>query len=389
MNLALTPEEEAFRDEVRSWLEANVELPPAFRITRRRSSSGAAHGRRAWRRTAGWASTGPTSTAGAGRRRVQVAIFNMEYARSRAPQPVNRVGINLVGPTLLAHGTDDAEGALAAAASSRPRRSGASSSASPAPGATSPRSRTRAIAGRRRLRGHRARRSGRATPSSPGGACAWRAPTRTRPKHRVSPYLVVDMTAPGVDIRPLVTITGEAEFNEVFLDDVFVPSDCLSADRTRAGPWPAPRWRTSGARPSRSRSRSSTRSISPGCTPRAGRTGTLDDPVVADALAQADVKLGVLRLHNLRTLTRLTHGRGAGSRVERGQAHLDRHDPGPLRRRPARLGQPRRSGATPPATRGRASGTASGCGRKAARSPAGPRRSSATIIGDRILGLPR
>ena len=145
----------------------------------------------------------------------------MEYARGRAAQPVNRVGINLAGPTLLAHGRDDQKERWL------PRILTAEEIwcqlfSEPGAGSDLASLTTRAVPVDNGwlLSGQKVWTSYRATL---GGGSAWRARTRTRPKHRGISYLVVDMETPGIDVRPLVQITGEAEFNEVFLDEVFVP----------------------------------------------------------------------------------------------------------------------------------------------------------------------
>jgi alkylation response protein AidB-like acyl-CoA dehydrogenase len=131
-------------------------------------------------------------------------------------------------------------------------------------------------------------------------------------KHMGLSYLVVDMTSPGIDIRPLVTITGESEFNEVYLDDVFVPSDCLVGGLNRG-------W--SVANTTLAHERGTTFPFKEQVVHEvylnelyalAAESGTLDDLEVSDALAEAAVKLRVLRLHNWRTLSRLTHGEEPG-----------------------------------------------------------------------------
>ena len=232
MDLAFSPEELAFAAEAEDWLGTNLaaaDLPGQFESL----AEEVAWGRRWQARMAEsrWVGIAwPRAYGGRSARPVEVALHHMAYAASGAPQPVNRVGLNLAGPTLLACGTDEQR------ARWLPSILDASELwcqlfSEPDAGSD--------LASLRTL----------ATPAvDPDGRSGWRVSgqkvwtsyaqfarwgiclVRTdpdAPRHRGLSYLVVDMTAPGVTVRPLRQITGDAEFNEVFLDEVFVPEDQL------------------------------------------------------------------------------------------------------------------------------------------------------------------
>ena len=153
------------------------------------------------------------------------------------------------------------------------------------------------------------------------------------PKHKGISYLVVDMQAPGIEVRPLVQITGEAEFNEVFFDEVFVPDDHLVGGLHDG-------WAVANTTLAHERGTAFPFKeqvvhevyLDELYAARRATRGALDDVEVADALAQSFVELRVLRLHNWRTLSRLAEGHRARAGVELHEARVDRHDPAPVRR---------------------------------------------------------
>jgi hypothetical protein len=128
------------------------------------------------------------------------------------------------------------------------------------------------------------------------------------PKHQGISFLVVDMEAPGIEIRPLVQITGDAEFNEVFFDDVFIPDDHLVGGLHEG-------WAVANTTLAHERGAAfpfKEQVVHEGYLDElwqlAAARGALEDVEIADALAQSFVELRVLRLHNWRTLSRLARG---------------------------------------------------------------------------------
>jgi len=309
LDLSFTDDERAFAEEIRGWLAANLDLPPGFASLDEEIEWG-----RRWQAKLAaerWIGIHwPYEYGGRGASPIQVAIYNMEYARSRALQPVNRVGINLAGPTLLAHGTDeqklrwlptilnaeeiwcqlfsepDAGSDLAAL----------STKATPVEGGW-------VLSGQKVWSSY--------AQFARWGICLART-NPEQPKHRGISYLVIDMEADGIEVRPLVQITGEAEFNEVFFDEVFVPSEHLVGGLDQG-------WAVANTTLAHERGTAFPfkeqvvhEVYLDDLYALARRDGLLDDVEASDGLAQSFVELRVLRLHNWRTLSRLARGEEPG-----------------------------------------------------------------------------
>ncbi len=305
MDLSFSEEERAFAADVRQWLADHLEPPPVFASL----ADEVAWGRR-WQACLAadrWVGIHwPRAYGGRGASPLEVAIFNTEYARARAPQPVNRVGINLTGPTLLAHGTEEQKarylpsildaGEIWCQLFSEP---GAGSDLA------SLATRAMPVEGGWVLNGQKVWTS--YAQFARWGICLARTDVDA-PKHRGISYLIVDMTDPGIEIRPLVQITGEAEFNEVFLDDVFVAEDCLVGGLNHG--WAVANTTLAHERGTNFPFKEQVvhEVFLDELYRLAAGSGRLDDPDVADALAQSYVELRVLRMHNWRTMTRLGKG---------------------------------------------------------------------------------
>jgi alkylation response protein AidB-like acyl-CoA dehydrogenase len=377
MDLRFSEEEEAFADEVRAWLGEHLELPPPFTSLAEEIEWG-----RRWQATLAegrWVGISwPAEYGGRGAPPVHVAIFNTEYARARAPQPVNRVGINLAGPTLLAHGTDAQKERWV-----RPILTAeeiwCQLFSEPDAGSDLASLRTTAtpVEGGWMLNGQKVWTS--YAQFARWGICLART-NPDAPKHAGISYLVVDMQDPGIEIRPLVQVTGEAEFNEVFLTDVFVPSDHLVGDLDRG--WAVANTTLAHERGTNFPFKEQVvhETYVQALFDLALQNGALDDPHVADELVRAFVELRVLRLHNWRTLSRLARGAEPGAEsswVKLAWTDMTQH----LSEAALRVLGPAAPLSGPWARQWLWSGAASIAG--------GTSEVQRTIIGERLLGLPR
>jgi alkylation response protein AidB-like acyl-CoA dehydrogenase len=386
VDLTLSDAEAAFAAEARTWLAGHVERPGAFAS----EDDEVAWGRR-WQATlAGdrWvAISWPEAIGGRGAGPVEVALFNMEYARAGAPQPVNRVGINLAGPTLLGCGTAEQQRRwLPAILDASEIWCQLFSEPDAGSDLASLRTVARPTDGGWLV-------SGQKVWTSYARYARWGiALVRTdpdAPRHRGLSCLVVDMTQPGIEVRPLRQITGGAEFSEVYLDDVFVAADQLVGGLHQG-------WSVANTTLAHERGTSFPfkeqvvhEVYLDELVRLAAERSRLDDPVAADALAQAFVELRVLRLHNWRTLSRLGRGEEPGpesSWIKLAWTAMTQH----LSRTALEvLGDESPLWPEPDGTVSAGTWQRQWLWSRAASIAGGTSEIQRTVIGERILGLPR
>jgi len=302
---------DALRAEIRAWLEEH--LSGEYADLRGVGGPGREHERfaerLAWNQHLadhGWTCVGwPPEYGGRGLSLEEQVVFHEEYARADAPARVNHLGEELLGPTLIAHGTDEQRRRFLPGIRDVTEMwcQGYSE-----PGAGSD---LASVATRARL-----------DPSTGSGSGEWIIDgqkiwtslaheadwifvlCRTEPgsvRHRGLSFLLVPMEQPGVEVRPIEQLTGGSEFNEVFFSEA-------RTDATMVVGEPGDGWRIATTLLGFERGGSTlgqqvgfARELED-LTALARRNGSIEDPVIADRLASAYVDLQVMRANVVRGL---------------------------------------------------------------------------------------
>ncbi|MGH7857101.1 MAG: acyl-CoA dehydrogenase, partial [Candidatus Binatia bacterium] len=313
MDLTWSPEEEAFREEVRSWLAAN--LPKRFGGKEdgteelEGDDNASFEARREWQRTLGEAGYlamhWPKEYGGGGRSLVEQVIFNEEYAKARAPQPVNGLGLSLVGPTLITHGTDaQKERFLKKILTAEEIWCQGYSEPNAGSDLAGLQTRAELVDDEFVINGQKIW-----TTLAPFGDWIF-VLCRTdpeAPKHQGISYILCPMDQPGVEVRPIKQITGTSGFGEVFFTNARTPADMLVGQLNdgwrvamttlmfeRAGNSVATAVRFRGLM-------RSLRSLAEETARNGGRA--VDDPVVRQELAKRLCEVEIMRANALRAIS--------------------------------------------------------------------------------------
>src|SRR3954469_10140108 len=309
MELRATADERALQTEVRAFL-AQGRLTPADLP---RSLDARMEVLRGWQATcheAGYVGRAwPEAFGGGGRPPVEQIVVDQELAAAGAPEFVNVVGLDVLGPSLLRFGTDEQRRRHIPPILSA-EEIWCQGFSEPDAGSELASLRTRAVEHDEHIAV-----SGQKTWVSWGRFARWGGVlARTdedAARHRGISMLIVDMSSPGLELRPMTQITGHAEFCELFLDDVVVPKENLLGGRGDG--WKIAMHTLGHERGTAALPRQvKLRTWLDRAVQDAAAQGRLDDPLVQVELAQALIGVEVLRHHAYRTVGEFLNGGAVG-----------------------------------------------------------------------------
>jgi len=322
MDLRYTPEDEAFRQHVRAWLHANqpTERPRTL------------DERKAWHRQlydAGFVGMGwPKQYGGREARPMEQAIVGEEMARANTPGAANGLGIGIVGPTIIHHGTEEqkqryVEKILTAEEIWCQLYSEPNSGSDLA-----------SLACRADIDGDTFIINGQKIWNSGAHEADWGlmlARTDTKaPKHQGISCILIDMHAPGVEVRPLKQISGSSEFCEVFFTNVVVPADNLIGELNTG--WQIAQTTLSYERGGDTlglvahHQETFNRLLDVAQNLRRDGRPAIEDPIVRQKLGDIYAEIEVLRYASLRLLSTLEKGKTPGPESSIAKLHYSEMD---------------------------------------------------------------
>jgi alkylation response protein AidB-like acyl-CoA dehydrogenase len=317
MDLSFSPEQEEFRAKVQAFLRDN--LPTGWgQAGFRPEGMSMTEFLRDWQRRLyeggflgmSW----PKEFGGQGASQIEMAIFNEEIARVRAPAPLNVLGLTMAAPTIITYGTDEQKKRYLTKILSC-EEIWCQGFSEPNSGSDLAAARTRA-----ELQGDEFVVNGQKVWTTLGHIADWcMLVVRTDPdvpKHRGLSYLLVDMKSPGITVKPLRQMTGEAEFNEMFFEDVRVPRQNLLGGLNEG-------WRVATTTLMNERGTTALASVMRyrivfdeilDLVRSITRNGApaISDPVVRQRLAQFYVELEMLRFTSYRAFSQILRGGNPG-----------------------------------------------------------------------------
>jgi alkylation response protein AidB-like acyl-CoA dehydrogenase len=307
MDLSYSAEDERFRSELRAWLRDHLD---EFRALPK-SPTAALQVSRDWQRKlydAGYVGLAwPVECGGRAAPATQQVIFGEECARAGAPPLINTIGLNILGPALIVHGSAEQKERFLPRIL-RAEDLWCQGFSEPGAGSDLASLRTRA-----EIDGDHLVVTGQKVWTSLGPVADWcfllvRTSADGPPQQGIT-YVLMDMKSPGVEVVPIRQITGKTHFSELFLESVRIPLDNVVGEI--GGGWTVAKSTLSAERSGLAGVVELERNLAR-LSKMAERAGRVDDPVVRQRLAQLQIEKEVLKYTGYRVLTAQMRGAPPG-----------------------------------------------------------------------------